>query len=469
MMAANRTKGAVAEGRTSVRQMGPLRGNTPESALEPQDVYTKQQRIAELARQMPQARLWNLAQYVDEEWMHEAYRRIRKDAAEGVDGVTAQQYEMRLDENIRDLLERFKSGLYVAPPVRRVYIPKEGGAGGEKRPIGIPTLEDKLLQRAVIMVLEPIYEQEFLDCSHAFRPKRSVHGALEALWHGIMAMGGCWVLKIDIRSYFDTVKHGFIREFVRKRVGDGVILRVLGKWLKAGIMEKGELHYADEGTPQGGIVSPLISNLYLHEVLDTWFEREIRPLLRGASKILRYADDALLLFANREDALRVREVVVKRLAKYGLEVREDKTSLLRFVRPTGNGEEPEVFDFLGFTHYWGNSRKGRPIVKRRTAGKKFRVKVRVISDWCRKNRHKPLGEQWKDLCRKVTGHYVFYGITSNGPRLKEFLHCVVRLWHKWLNRRNRNRQLTWEKFNRILERYPLPQPKIYHSVALAKP
>jgi len=263
-----------------------LLGNT-EDALESRDVYTKQQRIAELARLMPDAGFTSLAYYIDLEWMREAYRRIRKDGAAGVDGVTAEEYERDLDRNLESLLERFKSGRYFAPPVKRTYIPK---GDGRVRPIGIPALEDKVLQRAVLMVLTPLYEQDFLECSYGFRPGRSVHQALEALWEGVMGMGGCWVLEVDIKSYFDTVKHEHLREFLRKRVRDGVLLRVIGKWLKAGVMEDGAVRYPEEGTPQGGVISPLISNIYLHEVLDVWFEGEVKPRLSGRAKLIRFAD-----------------------------------------------------------------------------------------------------------------------------------------------------------------------------------
>jgi group II intron reverse transcriptase/maturase len=271
-----------------------LLGNT-EDALESTNVCTKQQRIAELARRMPDAGFTSLAYYIDLEWMYEAYRRTRKDGAVGVDDVTAEAYEADLEGNLRDLLERFKSGRYFAPPVKRVYIPK---GDGRFRPIGIPALEDKILQRAVVMVLSSLYEEDFLDCSYGFRPGRSVHQALEALWKGVMDMGGCWVLEVDIKSYFDTVEHKHLREFVRKRVHDGVLLRVIGKWLKAGVFEDGAIRYPEEGTPQGGVISPLLSNIYLHEVLDVWFEEEVKPRLNGEAKLIRFADDYVILFKS---------------------------------------------------------------------------------------------------------------------------------------------------------------------------
>ena len=439
-----------------------LVGNT-RGALESKDVYTKQQRIAELAKQMPEAGFTSLAYHIDLEWMKEAYRRTRKDGALGVDGVTAEQYEADLDNNLLGLLERFKSGSYYAPPVKRVYIPKE--VGGERiRPIGIPTLEDKILQRAVVMLLTPLYEQDFLDCSYGFRPKRSAHQALERLWHGIMGMGGgCWVLEVDIKSYFDTVKWGHLREFYKKRVRDGVVNRVLGKWLKAGVMEDGEIRYPEEGTPQGGVISPLLSNIYLHEVLDVWFEREVRPRLRGKAELVRFADDFIIVFSNEADAFQVREVLPKRFERFGLTIHETKTRLVDFCRPGGKSTDSGSFDLLGFSHYWGKSRKGHWVVQRKTAKKKFKQAVRRVYQWCKANRHMPVRDQWRTLSRKVQGHYGYYGVTFNMRCIKGFYEQVKRSWRKWLNRRSRNKDMPWERFDRLLMRYPLPRPRIVHQ------
>ena len=442
--------------------MGLLVGNT-EGTLESGSVYTKQQRIAKLAKQMPDAGFTSLAYYVDREWLKEAYRQTRKEGAAGVDDVTAAQYEGDLENNLSLLLERFKSGSYFAPPVKRAYIPKE--VGGEPiRPIGIPTLEDKILQRAVVMLLAPLYEQDFLDCSYGFRPGRNALQALEALWHAIMGMGSaCWVLEVDIKSYFDTVKHEYLREFYKKRVRDGVVTRVLGKWLKAGVMENGVLHYPKEGTPQGGVISPLFANIYLHEVLDVWFEREVRPRLKGKAELIRFADDFVIVFSNEDDAYRVNEVLPKRFERFGLTIHDTKTQLVDFRCPGGRDSEPEVFDFLGFTHYWGKSRKGKWVVKRKTAKKKLKHAVRRVYEWCKRNRHKPVKEQWRTLCRKLHGHYGYYGVTFNMRGVKSFYEQAKRSWCKWLNRRSRDKDMPWERFNRLLKRYPLPAPRIVHQ------
>ena len=428
--------------------------------MEPMNVYTKQQRIAELARLMPDVSFTSLAYHIDLEWMYEAYRKTRKNGAPGVDDVTAEEYEEDLDGNLRSLLERFKSGRYFAPPVKRVYVPK---GDGHLRPIGIPALEDKILQRAVVMVLTPLYEQDFLDCSYGFRPERSAHQALEALWKGVMRMGGYWLLEVDIKSYFDTVNRKHLREFLRKRVRDGVLLRIIGKWLKAGVFEDGAIHYPKEGTPQGGVVSPLISNIYLHEVLDVWFEEEVKPRLNGQADLIRFADDYVILFTDKRDALRVQEVLAKRFGKYGLTLHDEKTRLVDFHRPRGSRRHSETFVLLGFTHYWGKSRKGNWVVQRKTAQKKLKTAVRKVYEWCKVHRHDPVKEQWRALCRKVQGHYGFYGITSNMRGLNRYYEQVKRAWRKWLNRRSRNRDMPWNRFNRLLDRYPLPRPRIVHS------
>jgi group II intron reverse transcriptase/maturase len=441
--------------------MGLLLGNTGD-ALESGNVRTKQQRIAELAELMPEAGFTSLAHYIDLGWLREAYRGVRKTGASGVDEVTAEEYEKDLEGNLRSLLERFKSGRYYAPPVKRVYIPK---GDGKMRPIGIPALEDKILQRAVVMVLEPLYEEDFLDVSYGFRPGRSVHDALGVLWESAMEMGGCWVLEVDIKSYFDTVGHAFLREFVRKRVRDGVVLRTMGKWLKAGVMEGGTIHYPKEGTPQGGVISPLLSNIYLHEVLDVWFAQEVRPCLEGEAALIRYADDYVILCTSKRDAQRIEAVLPKRFGKYGLKIHGEKTRLLDFRRPTGAGGQPETFVFLGFTHYWGKSRKGYWVVKRKTAKQKLKAAIRRVYEWCKEHRHDPVKEQWRTLGVKLKGHYQFYGIRCNSRSLSSFYEATKRSWHKWLNRRSRDKDMPWERYERLLQRYPLPRPRITHGYA----
>jgi group II intron reverse transcriptase/maturase len=425
-------------------------------------ISTRQQKIVELARMEPKMALTTLAHHIDTVWLAEAYRRTRKDGAVGVDGVTARQYEERLTENLEDLLSRFKSGRYRAPPVRRVYIPK--GGRGETRPIGIPTLEDKVLQRAVLMVLEPLYEQDFLPCSYGFRPGRSAHQALEALWRGLMDMGGGWVIDLDIRRYFDSIDRQKLRTILDQRVRDGVIRRALGKWMRAGVMESGTVQYPEAGTPQGGVVSPLLSNLYLHEVLDHWFEHTVKPRLQGRAFLVRFADDAVLVFEREAEAQRVLAVLPKRLGKYGLQLHPDKTRLVEF-RPPGDGlPGGQSFDLLGFTHYWGRSRKGRWIIQRKTAKGRLARAVHRVGQWCRYRRHRPVAEQHAALARQLTGHYAYYGITGNARALWRFQRQVERSWRKWLSRRSNRSGMDWARFRRLLIRYPLPPPRVVHSI-----
>lgn len=425
------------------------------------DVCTKQQRLAELAKQSPQMVFTSLNHYLDMDWMREAYRRTRKDSAPGVDGETAAEFAQHLDERLADLLERAKSGRYVAPPVKRAHLPK---GPGETRPIGMPTFENKVLERAVVMVLEPIYEQDFLDCSHGFRPGRSCHQALERLWQQIMSLGGCWLIDADITKFFDTLDKGHLRAMLDRRVRDGVIRRLMGKWLSAGVLEAGEVWYPETGTPQGGVISPLLSNLYLHEVLDVWFERDVRPRLRGRAFLIRYADDFVMGFERQDDAQRVMAVLPKRFARFGLTIHPEKTRLLEFYPPASTGREAPSFNFLGFTHHWAVSRRGRAYVQRQTRKERLVRSLRALGAWCRTHRHQSLYVQWQHLRAAMRGHYGYYGITGNLRRLKGYYEAVKRIWHRWLDRRSNRRDLDWLRYTRLLARYPLPLPQVVHSV-----
>lgn len=428
-------------------------------------VSTRLQRIAELAREDPKRAFRSLAHHIDRELLHEAFRRTRKDGATGVDGQNGDEYGEHLEENLSSLLDRFKSGAYKAPPVRRTYVPK--GDGSRTRPIGIPTFEDKVLQRAVAMILEAVYEQDFLSCSYGYRPGRSAHHALADLQDGLMAMGGGWVLEVDIKSFFDSLSHSQLRAILDQRVCDGVLRRTIDKWLSAGVMEGTELSHPDVGTPQGGVVSPLLANIYLHEVLDRWFERDVKPRLKGRAFMIRFADDLVMVFASERDARRVWDVLPKRLGRYGLTLHPTKTRLLEF-RPRAGGTRPpninekRSFDLLGFTHYWARSRRGYPVVKRKTAGDRFRRSVKRVSEWCRAYRHTPVAWQHQQLERKLRGHDNYYGITSNYEALSRLRRAVTRAWMKWLGRRSNKTRLTWGRFTRLLARYPLPKPVVHH-------
>lgn len=428
-------------------------------------VSTKLGRIAKLAREKPGVALTSLSHHIDMGWLREAYRRTRKDGATGVDGQTAEEYAAKLEENLQTLLDRAKSGTYRAPAVRRVHIPK--GRGGT-RPLGIPTFEDKVLQRAVAMALEAVYEQDFLDCSYGFRPGRSAHQALDELQHQAVCMAGGWVLEVDVEKFFDHLDHAMLRQILQQRVRDGVVLRLIGKWLNAGVLEEGTLVVPESGTPQGGVISPILANIYLHEVLDAWFEHEVKPRLAGKAVLVRYADDAVFLFANERDARRVLAVLPKRLGKYGLTLHPTKTRLTAFRRPDrtppsgGGAGDARTFDLLGFTHFWGKSRQGKWIVKRRTARDRFGRALSRVKEWCRGHRHDAVREQHRTLVAKLRGHFQYFGVTGNGKMLARFRYEVICVWYKWLRRRSQRTSMTWERMGKLLERYLLPWPRIAH-------
>jgi len=437
----------------------------------PGSISTKLRRIAELAGRAPDMVITSLAHHIDVDFLREAYRRTRKSGAPGVDGQTAEEYAKNLEANLQSLLNRFKSGTYRAPAVRRVYIPK--GDGSETRPIGIPTFEDKVLQRAATMVLEAVYEQDFLDCSYGFRPKRSVHQALDTLWQKSMKVRGGWILEVDIKGFFDSLSHTHLRAILDQRVRDGVLRRMIDKWLKAGVQEDGSVTLSESGTPQGGVVSPVLANVYLHMVVDKWFADVVQPRLEGTAFMVRYADDMVIVFASVRDARRVKAVLPKRFGKFGLTLHPKKTRLVPFRRPHGRmpgkgsdewGSRPQDFDFLGFTHYWARSRKGNWVIKRKTASSRYRRALLRIKEWCRRNRHKPVREQQTTLGQKLRGHYAFYGITGNSKALGSFCNQVVRIWKRWLERRSQRAWMGWDKFKKLLRRYPLPEPRAVHSV-----
>ncbi len=378
--------------------------------------------------------------------------------------MRAADYAANLEGNLLDLLDRIKSGRYQAPPVRRSYIPK---ADGTRRPLGIPTFEDKVAQRAIVMVLEAVYEQDFRSCSYGFRPGRSAHEALRDLRSAITKQH--WVLDVDIRKYFDTITHSHLRSFLDQRVTDGVIRRMIDKWLKAGVLEDGLLHFATEGTPQGGVVSPMLSNIYLHHVLDGWFEVEVKPRLRGNATLVRFADDFVMTFETHHDAKRVLEVLGKRLERYGLTLHPDKTRFVDFRPERSGGTPPDCkeprFDFLGFTHTWVKSRRGWNVVRQTTAKSRLARAVVAVKDWCRTNRHRPILDQHAKLSATLEGHYAYYGITGNIRQLGRYRQQVTKTWRKWLERRTRAKRLTWVRFNVFLARHPLPRARIIHRYA----
>ena len=409
----------------------------------------------------------SLNHYLDVEWMRYAYECTRKDGAVGVDGQTAEGYTLNLERNITDLLDRLKSARYRAPPVRRHYLEKPDGG---ERAIGIPAFEDKVAQRAIVMLLESIYEQDFRDCSFGYRPKRNAHQALQVLRKGVMVQRGYWVVEVDVRKYFDSIPRAELRTILARRVTDGVVRRLIDKWLKAGVLEDGQVHYPEAGSPQGGVVSPILSNVFLHHVVDEWFAREVQPRLCGPSTLIRFCDDFVMLFAHKADAERVLAVLGKRLGRFGLQLHPDKTRLVDFRPervPTEDaaGTLPTTFVFLGFLHTWSRSRKGNKVVRQFTAKERLARSLKRFNQQCRGMMHWPLNAQHDRLCQMLKGHYAYFGITGNFRRLGRLHHTVQRVWRKWLSRRSRQGHLSWQRFKRLLERFSLPVPRIVHQYA----
>jgi group II intron reverse transcriptase/maturase len=426
---------------------------------------TKLDRLSELAKEDPKRQFYSIAHMITPEAMYAAFRGLRKSASAGVDGVRYSDYEKDAARNIQTLYERLKNGKYQAQPLRRVYIPKENG---KQRPLSIPALEDKLLQKAAVEILNAIYEQDFLDCSYGFRPGRGQHQALDEVRRVLCTKPTSWILEIDITAYFDTIVRNQLMEMIEKRVSDGSMLRLIRKWIKTGVIEEGRLLISETGTGQGQPISPLLANIYLHDVLDEWFERDVKPRLKGQAHEIRYADDAVLCFQYREDAEKVMEVLPKRFAKYGLTLHPEKTRLLEFGRyAAGNakrqGKKPDTFDFLGYTHVCARSRRGKFTVYVGTMKKRLKRGLTAVADWCRENRHMPVEEQQKTLNAKLRGHYQYYGRPTNYRGILQFYRQVRCLWWKWLSRRTRGKSMTWEKFAAILRKHPLTLPRIMHA------
>jgi group II intron reverse transcriptase/maturase len=396
--------------------------------------------------------------------LYAAFRGLRKKASAGVDGVTYEDYERDVAGNLQTLHERLKSGKYQAQPLRRVYILKENG---KQRPISIPALEDKIVQKAMVEILNAIYEQDFLDCSYGFRPGRGQHQALDEVRRVICTRPTEWILEIDITAYFDSIVRTQLMEMIEKRVRDGSVFRLLRKWIQVGVIEDGRLLVSETGTGQGQTISPLLANIYLHYVLDEWFENEVKPRLRGEAHEIRFADDAVLCFQHKEDAGKVMEVLPKRFARYGLTLHPEKTRLLEFGRSAvgkakRSGKKPDTFDFLGYTHVCTLSRRGKFTVHVRTMRKRLRRGLKAIAEWCRENRHMPVEEQQKTLNAKLRGHYQYYGRPTNYRSIWRFYREVRRIWRKGLSRRTRGKGMTWEKYAAILRKHPLLLPRILH-------
>jgi len=427
-------------------------------------VATKLQRIAEKARSDSGCRFTSLFHLMNMEMLRECFRGLRKDAAAGIDKVTKGEYAEDLEENLTVLVEKLHRMSYIPQPVRRVHIPKAGS--NKKRPLGIPAIEDKLVQAGLARILTAIYEQDFIDDSYGFRPGRSCHDALRAVSDEVEGGRIHYIVDADIKGFFDNVDHEWLMQFLDHRIADKRVLRYVKRFLKAGVMEDGAVISSDRGTPQGGLISPILANIYLHYSLDLWFTRVFQKTCNGQSRIIRYADDFVVCFQCKEDATRFRRELDGRLAKFGLEISPEKTKIIEFGPFAENkakrgGGKAATFDFLGFTHYCGRSRNGRYFrMKRITSRKKFTAKIRMFKDWLKANRVLPTRELMDKVASKLRGHFAYYGVTDNSKGISRFYHEVRRLLFKWLNRRGKRGCMNWEKFKFFLKKFPLPCPCI---------
>ncbi len=424
---------------------------------------TKLNRLSEIARGDSRTKFVSLAHLLDEENLKQCYEELRKDAATGIDGVSHDRYREDLEVNLKELVERLKTNRYKATDIRRVRIPKPDGG---ERPLGILALEDKIVQRAVAKILEAIYEQDFLEASYGFRARRNCHDALKAVELAIMKGGVNYLLDVDIKGYFDTINHTWLMRMLRERIADRSILRVIGKWLRVGILEEGKRTYNELGVPQGGVISPILANIYLHYALDLWVKRVMGKEINGRIYLVRYCDDFIIGCTNEQAAEKVWRELGDRLKKFGLEISETKSRLIKFglkayLKSGRDRKKVKTFDFLGFTHYMGESRRGTAKLGRKTIGKRMRKTLIVLNDRLRKLRNMlPLHELHKHLCRVLRGYYNYYGFAGNSLTLSKFSYAVRRLWYKWLNRRSQRKSFNWNEFNELLKRRPLPKPSI---------
>ena len=410
-------------------------------------------------------RFMSLTYLLTEDFLKECFWELKRDKATGTDGVTVKGYEVKLDENIKELVGKLKEWKYKVKPVRRVYIPKPNG---DKRPLGIPTTEDKVVQMAIKKILEAIFENDFIEVSYGFRPGKNCHQAIDEVDKAIMTKPVNYVVDMDIKKFFDTINHEWLIKCLKQRIADKTFIRLITKFLKAGVMEEGKYIETDKGSPQGGILSPILSNIFLHYILDLWFEKVIKKQLKGYAKLVRYADDFVCCFQKGEEARNFGRQLKERLEKFGLKIAEDKSRIIEFGRyATENarkrGEIAKIFDFLGITFYCDKTREGKFKVGRKTSREKYWMKIKEMNQWLKKIRNLiKLEKWWKVLKLKLIGHYRYYGISGNRQAIRMFYLETIKLAYKWINRRSQKRSFNWEQFKRLLEKNPLPEPKLYH-------
>lgn len=429
------------------------------------DTETKLKRIAWLSGRDHKKTFECLMHHIDYDCLKENFDRLDPNKAIGIDGVTKLEYGKNLEPNLTDLLGRMKRMAYIPDPVKEVLIAKEGQPG-KFRPLGISGLEDKIVQGAFRQILEAIYEPIFLNCSHGFRPKRGCHTAIRDLRKYLQDNPVETVIDIDLKNFFGTIDHKILENILRKKIKDEKFIRYIIRMFKAGVLSEGELKMGDEGVPQGSICSPILANIHAHEAIDEWVEKEIQPYCKGKVKLFRYADDAIICCEKEGDATRIRGTLPKRLAKYKLTLNEEKTKMVAFSRAKVlKGIQQDTFDFLGFTFYWGKTRAGRIVSKLKTSGKTIKKKLEKVTEWCKTVRNKTrLKEIWGTFCAKLRGHSQYYGVSFNSKRIQKFFAEATRSFFKWMNRRSQKKSFTWEKFNKLKERYPLPRAKICHSL-----
>ena len=437
---------------------------TPAAHRGGEPVETKLLRIAAKARQERKLKFINLYYLMNEELLLKCFKRLSEDKAAGIDKVTKEQYAENLEANLKELVSRLHRMAYRPQPVRRVYIPKPGS--NKLRPLGIPCLEDKLVQSALARILGAIYEEDFIENSYGFRPGRSCHDALRELSQTVEWEGTNYIAEVDIKGFFDNVSQDWMIKMLTHRIGDKRVLRMVQRFLKSGVTENGESRASEEGVPQGGSISPVLANVYLHYALDLWFEKVYRQSCKGKAKLIRYADDFVVCFQNREDATKFPAALAERLAKFGLEVEPSKTKVLEFGRDAernarARGERPGTFEFLGLTHYCSRTKDGRRFrMKRVTSRKKFRAKLADLKDWLKRMRVRPTVWILEQAGLKLRGHYAYFGVTDNEAGIARFYREVTKLLYKWLNRRSQRRSYTWAEFEELLRQFPLPRPRV---------
>lgn len=425
---------------------------------------TKLMQISKVSKENPSYKFVSLASMLNEDYLKSCFHRLNKKKASGVDGVSLEQYGERLDENLRGLVAKMKSMSYRPQNVLRVYIPK--GQGG-LRPLGIPTVEDKIVQKGISEILKAIFEPNFIAESYGFRDGLGCHDALKKISQEISTKPINYIIDADIKGFFDNVDHAWMTKFLEHRINDKNLIRLIVRFLKSGIMENGKEYKTEEGTPQGGIISPILANIYLHYVLDLWFKKVLRKSLQGYAEIVRYADDFVIVVQYKEDCDKILESLRERLLKFKLELSESKTSTIRFGKTANKNDrdnKPGTFDFLGFTHFCATSRNGYFKVGRKTSKKRFNRRVKEMNEFLRANRNKyKLNVLWSKLKQKLLGHYHYYGVSENSRSISNYREKVVRLIFKWLNRRSQKKSFNWNSFSKYLAKYPLPNSKIYVS------